>query len=369
VSARNAVSGPLKLAAATVIALALVLATATVALGERTLSLSSGSFAFELDPGEQGEGQIIVINDGDEPIKVLVYTAGQEVDESGNIEYVTPNRDDPTFLAQPSSWVRLRMPEDSKSFGNTPYLEMEPGERIPVDFIMQPPAAAAPGDHNVILFFEMFDLPEDTGGAESQIAGRLGSRLRMRVTGEYVERLDIQPFVVPDFEFGAEIPFAFTLQNQGNLDQRITSNVILYDDDEVELARTQTTSGTPVYAGTNREVVDDLLAESQPFGQHTVALEVFQVDEDGEPLVDEPIVEERTVWVFPWWLVITVAVLFVLIVARLVWGVAVRTARRRVDKEQAAAVGSRPRSGGRRSRRTAPDDDRAGDAEFDPDSR
>ena len=44
----------------------------------------------------------------------------------------------------------------------------------------------------------------------------------MRVTGEYVERLDIQPFVVPDFKFGAEVPYAFTLQNQGNLDQRVS---------------------------------------------------------------------------------------------------------------------------------------------------
>ena len=294
-------------AAIVLVALALVLVTAAVALGERTLALSSGMFAFELDAGSQGEGQIIVINDGDEPIKVLVYTADQEVDDVGNVEFVVPNRDDPTFLAQPSSWVRLAMPEEAKAFGNTPYLEMEPGDRVPVDFIMQPPANAAPGDHNVVLFFEMFDLPEDVGGSASQVAGRLGSRLRIRVRGEYVERLDIQPFVVPDFKFGAEVPFAFTLQNLGNLDQRITSNVVLYDDDEVELARTQTTSGTPVYAGTNNEVVGDLLAETQPFGQHKVVLEVWQVDDDGEPLVDQPVTEERTVWIFPWWLVITVA--------------------------------------------------------------
>ena len=262
----------------------------------------------------------------------------------------------PTFLAQPSSWVRLAMPEEAKAFGNTPYLEMEPGDRIPVDFIMQPPANAAPGDHNVVLFFEMFDLPEDVGGSASQVAGRLGSRLRIRVRGEYVERLDIQPFVVPDFKFGAEVPFAFTLQNLGNLDQRITSSVVLYDDDEVELARTQTTSGTPVYAGTNNEIAGDLLAETQPFGQHKVVLEVWQVDEDGEPLVSQPITEERTVWIFPWWLVVTVAVVVILIVARIVWGIAMKAARRRVDREQGSEDGAGARTGRRKSRRTAPED-------------
>jgi hypothetical protein len=353
---RAAMKTPWAMAVAVVIlAAAILISSAQIALGERTLALSSGRFNFELDPGGQGEGQIIVINDGDEPIKVLVYTADQVVDESGNVEFVVPNRDDPTFLQQPSSWVRMRMPEEAKAFGNTPYLEMEPDDRVPVDFIMQPPANAAPGDHNVVMFFEMFDLPDDAGGAESQIAGRLGSRLRMRVRGEYVERLDVQPFVVPDFKFGSEVPFAFTLQNEGNIDQRVQSDIVLYDGNEVELARAEAVTATPVYAGTSKDIAGELLAETQPFGQHTVVLEVWQVDDDGEPLVDQPMTEERTVWILPWWVAIVAIVLVVLIVGRLVWGVAMRLARRNVSREEQPQedTGSDRRSR-RRSRREAP---------------
>ena len=62
------------------------------------------------------------------------------------------------------------MPEEAKAFGNTPYLELEPADRDPVSFIMQPPSNASPGDHNVVLFFEMFDLP-DVRRSQSQVSG------------------------------------------------------------------------------------------------------------------------------------------------------------------------------------------------------
>ena len=53
---------------------------------------------FELDPGEQGDGEVVVINDGDEPIKVLVYTADQDIDEAGNITYRRSQPGRPDFL-------------------------------------------------------------------------------------------------------------------------------------------------------------------------------------------------------------------------------------------------------------------------------
>jgi len=292
------------------------------AYAERTLALSAGSFAFEVDPGQEKSGEVIVINESDEPIKVLVYTSDQIIDEEGEITYKTPDRDDPDFARRPTSWVRLRMPAEARAIGNTPYLDMAPGQRIPVEFVFQPPLNAAPGDQNVVLFFEMFDMPEGEAGAVTQVRGRIGSRLQMRVTGEHIERMSIRPFVVPGFVIGNQIPFDLTLRNEGNLDQRLSVAVVLFDRNDLEIARSEPHLASVVFAGNNRRLQDEIAPDRQLFGFYNLQAEVYRVDEAGN-IIEQPeqLLESRSVWVIPLWVIVAFASAVLILLARVAWHV------------------------------------------------
>lgn len=308
-------------ALALLVALAMAISPAS-AYAERTLALSAGSFAFEVDPGQEKSGEVVVINESDEPIRVLVYTSDQIIDEEGEITYKTPDRDDPDFARRPTSWVRIQMPAEARAIGNTPYLEMAPGQRIPVKFVFQPPLNAAPGDQNVILFFEMFDMPEGTEGAITQVRGRIGSRLQMRVTGEHIERMSIRPFIVPGFVIGNQIPFDLTLRNEGNLDQRLSVAVVLFDRNDVEIARSEPHLASVVFAGSNRRLQDEIASDRQLFGPYNVQAEVYRVDEEGK-IIEQPeqLLENRSVWVIPLWAVVALGAAVLILLARGVWHV------------------------------------------------
>lgn len=313
-----------------------VLAVAAVfpatAAEPRTIAISAGSFAFDVDPGQEMGGEVTVINPSEEPIRVMVYTAYQVIDEVGEVTYVTPNRDDPDFAARPTAWFRLSMPADAKAIGNTPYLEMEPGERIPVEFLFQPPMGVAPGDHNVILFFEMFDLAVGAEGAVTQVRGRVGSRIQMRVSGEHVKRMSVRPLVVPAVVFGGEVPFDMTLRNTGNLDQRVSVASVLFDRNEREVAREEPLLGALVFAGNNRRLEGRVLTDGRAIGPHTLQAEVYEVDEEGNILeLTEPLVESRVVWMIPWWVLIAVGSALLILLGRIVWHLAGKRKREKVD--------------------------------------
>lgn len=309
------------------------------ASAERTIALSAGSFAFDVDPGQEMTGEVTVINPSEEPIRVMVYTAYQVIDEEGEVTYVTPNRDDPDFAARPTAWVRLSMPADAKAIGNTPYLEMEPGERIPVEFVFQPPMGVAPGDHNVVLFFEMFDLAAGAEGAVTQVRGRLGSRIQMRVSGEHVKRMSVRPLVVPTVVFGGEVPFDMTLRNTGNLDQRVSVASVLFDRNEREVAREEPLTASVVFAGNNRRLEGRVLSDGQPIGPHTLQAEVYEVDEDGNILeLTEPVVESRVVWMIPWWVLIAAGATVLILLGRVVWHFAGKKKVEKVDPRTEARL-------------------------------
>ncbi len=289
------------------VALAIVCVVPLAVYAAQTLALSSGTFAFEVDPGQTGEGEVVVINDGDEPIKVLVYVADVAIDETGVQTYPLPERQGASLLTTPASWFRIFMPADSKSVGNTPYLELDVAERVPVKFDFTPPTGTAPGDHNTVIFFEMFEFAQDTEGSAAQVSGRIGARVALRVSGEIVEDMSIRPFEVPAFVVGTEVPYDFTVVNGGNLNKPIVATATLLDRSEKEVASAVVASETTVYARSNLQLSGKLDTVAGRLGPHTVEARV-QYTKEGADLPTE-VVEQRTVWLFPLWLLITAAVL------------------------------------------------------------
>jgi hypothetical protein len=111
---------------------------AAPAFAVRTLGLSSPSFDFNVAAGGIGSGDLYVINDGTEPLRVLVYFSNQKVDAKGNQTFQTPTRDS-DVLNSPASWCQVQLPKDTKSIGNVPFLDLKPKEKIPVKFTFDVP--------------------------------------------------------------------------------------------------------------------------------------------------------------------------------------------------------------------------------------
>jgi len=327
-----------------VLLVAAVLCAPGAAFATRTLGLSAGAFHFDVTAGQQASGEVVVMNDGTEPLKVMVYAADQTVDSRGNVTYKTPTRADLTSLSLPSSWTTIKMPANSKSLGNIPYLELAPGQRVPVQFSVTVPPGVAPGDHDVVIFFESFEPPKPGQGAQSNVSGRLGARVTLRVAGELVNKLEVHPFNVPAYVIGGAVPYGFVVHNTGNVDQRIGARVLLLDRNDNEVTRKNAIDGLTNFAGTNIESNGTLIADTMPIGPFKVRLDVSPVDDTGKAVNSgaDTISETRTVWLIPYWLVALAAVVVLLVFVRIIWVLASRATRAKQARAEKLAPAPAP---------------------------
>ena len=305
-----------------------------IAYAERTIGLTTGRFDFSLAAGQSEGGSLEVINSGDEPLTVLVYAANQVVDEKGETTYPVPSRDDPDFLYSPASWVRLDIGAETGAIGNVPYIELEPGERAPVDFEVEVPEGVPPGDHQILIFFEMADRPETPEGTGTSVTtGRVGCRIRVRVQGEIVERMEVRPFWARGLVMSDSVPWSYALRNGGNVDKVVDARLSLLDGSGNEIVASDVATETSVYAGAISENAGVLDTLSQLVGRYTMRLEVSYPREGANSAdVPETVIEERPVWIVPLWLAITVVALAGGVLLWLSWHRAVRVAQRRVDR-------------------------------------
>ncbi len=320
------------------VVLAAAVAVPASAYATKTIGLSSGRFRFEnVNPGQTVKGTVVVGNDGDEPIKVLVYAADQTVNETGNVEYKAPDRADLSAMTKPATWTKITMPADSKSLGNLPYLEMKPGEQIPIKFAITVPNGIPPGDHNMLIFFEVFDTAQGT----AQISGRLGTRVVIRVNGTVLNSLELRPFNVEPWIIGDKIAYDFLVRNLGNVDERVTATTMLLDTRGNELSKQTPIDKQVVYAQTNLMAAGTIVPP-RPIGKYVVRTSVQPVDDNGAPIVEKaPLVEERTTWIAPLWALIALGVGVLVAIVALIWWIASRAGARgqaRRDQEAVAAA-------------------------------
>lgn len=309
-----------------------LLGTPASAYAAKTIALSSGSFSFTVDPGGTGQGEVTVINDGDEPLKALVYVADVQVDAEGNQTYTAPQRQGAGLMTTPASWFRLWMPEHSKSLGNTPYVELAPKQRVPIKFEFAPPSGTAPGDHNAVLFFEMFELTDASSGSNAQVTGRLGTRIALRVNGRLVEKLSIRPMAVPGFVIGGGVPYRFTVNNEGNVNDRVAITATLLDSNERAIASSAVTTETVVFADAGYQFSGKVSAPAQKLGRHTLEVKLSYM-RDGEQVATD-VVEDRSVWLVPLWVVVLAG----FIVAYAIGFAAVRALKKRRERREASAA-------------------------------
>ena len=326
-------------AAATAILLVAVVLGAVVPAfgqGERSIGVSAASFDFGAAAGEAGEGEVWVSNDGEEPITVRVYAANQVVDDQGSVTYVAPSPE-ANPLQSPASWMTVALPPDAKSIGNVPYVALEPGERAKVDFRVDIPQGALPGDHNILLFFEMFD-PNPSGDAgEARNFGRLGTRVKARVEGEIIESIEAAPFVMPVYVLGSTVPYDLTVSNKGNVDERANVRLIQLDQSDTELAASDVMTDTAVYAGSSVRREGSVENAGPGLGAaHFKLVVTYPSRVEGANGLVKSVEEERTVWVIPAWLPIALAAALAVLIGAAIWAAGRRSAERRAAKAQAS---------------------------------
>lgn len=324
----------------------------TPAFAVRTLGVSNPKFDFSVGPGGTGKGEVYVINEGDEPFNVMVYAASQVPDGKGGISYKVPKGTE-DFLTNPASWIRIQVPQGTKAIGNVPYLVLKPGTRELVKFDFVVPPTAPPGDHQVLIFFEMFNFPSAQQGAAATIQGRLGSRLHMRIQGDISQKFEVRPFEVRQFVIGDQMPYSFALRNGGNVDTDVQSVLTILDGSENERIRSTTTTQTTLYADSMIERAGVLSLTNTPIGVFTARLTTTYQKEGSTPgqRTATDVVKDRTIYVVPLWLAIAVAVVVGLLVLWLVWAAGNRSARRKAARSTVAPVSSR------RSARAIADED------------
>ena len=324
---------------ALVLAAFLVASLPVPAAAVRTVGLSTATFDFSLAPGQTGEGEVIVSNNGDEDIDVLIYASDQLVAEDGSISYEVPSATQSVGLGTPATWMRMEVGAETKTLGNTPYVSLTPGEQIPVAFEIQVPDGAPSGDHQLFIFFEMFGGVADSEGPSANVTGRIGARISIRVAGEVIERMDVRPFVTKGFVLSRVAPYTFVVRNEGNIDKDVDARIIILDGDLQEVVSSLVTSGTPVYAGTNFEQSGAVETGKQLFGHYTMRLEVSYPREGSEIGATDVITVDKGIWFIPLWLVVALILILGSVAIWLSWRKAQsadareRRARRRKYRE------------------------------------
>lgn len=321
--------------------LALALAPG-VAHADRTIGITTAKFDYSVAAGQAVKGELYVTNDGSEPLTAMVYAANQSVDEKGEVVYSVPGRDDKGSLSSAASWLNLRLPAATKTIGNTPYLEIKPGERVLVKFDVAVPAQAPPGDHQVLLFFEMFDVEQALSGTGSVVGGRIGARIHVRVQGELIEKMEVAPFSVPSFVVGDGARYAFRIRNEGNIDKLVTANLAVLDGSENEITSSAVVTDTVVYAGNELERTG-MLATKGLLGRRTVRLTVdYGAEATDGVKAATGIVKDRTVWFVPWWLLVVLAALIGAGAVWASWLQAVKAAEKRAARRREERNAHRP---------------------------
>ena len=267
---------------------------------------------------------------------VKVYSANQEIKADGTPDYVAPPVD-ANPLTSPASWLRVILPDDAKAQGNIPYIELEAGARVPVSFEVEVPKGAAPGDRQAVLFFEMFEPSDTPEAGTARVNARIGARIKTRVEGSVLERLEVRPFQVPAFVFGDRDAYSFALRNSGNVDALVTARLLVLDSSKNERSVSEVLTETPVYANAVRTHDGNLDLSNATLGRFTVRLEVdYPSVEPGSQGLVKTLQEEAVVWVVPVWLAVAAIVVIALLAMLVTWRSGRNSSERKLREERLA---------------------------------
>lgn len=309
---------------------AVFLLPATIAKAEQTITLTNAGFEYTLPPGGEISDQIIVSNDGSDPMsRVFIYVVKAVTDEKGKETYELPemgNRNDLT------AWIKIESSDNMKIYQNKSYIDLsELDASYPIDFRIEVPESAPAGDYVAVIFFEI-DNNDQAGGGEAAIGGRIGAKVRLRVEGEIIQNVRSEEIQIPFISLTNNIYYSNLLSNQGNIDVFVTPEYkilsssgkileegilsmnggIIAEEDKLLM---EENGGMRIPANTEINFNNIYNPKWYEFGRRTINLTYGYYNESSKQ--QDYIEKEAIFWIIPWWLCLPVLILVYMIFNRI----------------------------------------------------
>lgn len=159
-----------------------------------------------VNPGETQKLFLEVKNDSSEPRRFRAQIDSFQInEETGNLEFNTGD--------EAVGWVK---PDVST-------LSLDPGEEGQFIFALTAPKSAAPGAHYLVFF-----ATEEASSGQIALSGRIGSLVFLNVSGEVVEKVDLDDFsVLQSLSVKALPTLHMFLRNSGNIHVVPTGEIIV----------------------------------------------------------------------------------------------------------------------------------------------
>lgn len=290
------------------------------AQANQMIQLSNGAFKYSSPTGKTIQDQVTVSSVGSDSIpRVLVYVADVTYDAKGNPSYVVPNRtSQPDKNSSPASWVQLYLADSTKTYQNTPYIELGDRGSAVVKYDINIPANTPPGDYTAIVFFEMDNSQVKSTGA-SAVNARAGVRLNIRVEGAILQKIKVKYDKVSKFVFDNNLIVSIDFANEGNIDTKMKNklqlkqgNTVIEDFDMKNLAEFSFPADTPslLFGGGYNMDSKTLI------GKYELVLTTSYYDEQLQRDVNNETM--ATVWFTPWWLILAIVLIPVILIMVLV---------------------------------------------------
>ena len=121
--------------------------------------------------------------------------------------------------------------------------------------------------------------------------------------GEIIEKVEVAPFTIPGYVLGTAVPYSFTVNNEGNVDQRVDVRMVELDSSGAEVSATEITSDTALYATSSLQKSGAIEDGATRIGRANYRLVVsYPSQATGANGLIKTTEEERAVWVIPAWL-------------------------------------------------------------------
>lgn len=162
------------------------------------------NYLYTVQPGEQVDDGLLVVNQGTTPLQLAVYAADGFTNDAGELDLRRQNEKSTSV----GTWVH-------PSAGT---LSIKPGQSASVPFTVTVPKDAPAGDHIGGIVTSLMQ-----GGVEQ----RMGVRIQLRVGGELKPELTIQDVQVHPSLVGGNATVTYTVHNTGNatLSARATASL------------------------------------------------------------------------------------------------------------------------------------------------
>jgi len=184
-----------------------ILSISAAPASEGSIDESRSRFSYQIDPGQSVSDEYFIQNTGTVDQTVVVYATDAFNSESGDFALLD-TAENPTDVG---SWVVFGGGEARLD------LVLKPGESRIIEFTLNVPAEASPGDHAGGIV-----VSAQTLGGQVSLDRRIATRLYARVAGDLVPQIaigSVEAVYEGEFfnPFGGTATITTTLSNTGNV--------------------------------------------------------------------------------------------------------------------------------------------------------